>query len=104
MEEQVIDPHSPETVKQIAQVFALSPDWLTEHDITQVAHIPFQGRPMLLVEHKVGGALFKFLAFIIPPDYSGPLPSTPQEILEQAMRQIVRGVEQRRASLVGTFS
>lgn len=97
------DPRSPEGVKQVAEVFTFHPEWLAEREITQVAHVPFEGRPMLLVEHKVGGALFKFLAFIVPPDFTGPLPSTPGEILVQAMKQIERGIAQRRASLVGTF-
>jgi hypothetical protein len=97
------DPNSPETVKQIAQVFGFSPDWMAEHDIVSVGSLPVPGKPMLLVEHRIAGVLFRFAAFIVPPDFQGPLPSTPEEILAQAERQVLRGIDQRRASLVGTF-
>lgn len=80
-----------------------APEWMAANGIKQVASLAVPGRPMLLVEHEVGGVLFRFMAFIWPPDATGEPPTTPEAILAQAEKQILRGIVQRRASLVGSF-
>lgn len=81
------------------------PAWMAEHDIIVVQSLPLPGFPMLLVQHKIGGIKFEFLAKLQKPEgYDDMLPAERAEaVLAGAMRQIEVGIEQRRASLVGSL-
>jgi hypothetical protein len=75
-------------------MITFDPAWLAERGVTAAQLLPIPGMPMLVVQHRIEGALYEFLAKL-PTIGPGPGPKTPQDILEAAKSQIEAGIAER---------